>query len=128
MALLHYGDRIMALRHYGTLALLHYDTMSLRNSELQYQEYQWVPVGTSGYQEYQEDQDQISGATYISDFVFQVEPDKFPNPTCSWKQKQKRGGEDLENKKEALRKAKHRKNARARPVNKVYKKNRCFLT
>ena len=27
-------------------------------------------VGTSGYQEYQEDQDQISGATYISDVVF----------------------------------------------------------
>ena len=32
--------------------------------------YQWVPVGTSGYQEYQEDQYQISGATYISDVVF----------------------------------------------------------
>ena len=27
-------------------------------------------MGTSGYQEYQEDQDQISGATYISEFVF----------------------------------------------------------
>ena len=27
-------------------------------------------MGISGYQEYQEDQDQISGATYISDVVF----------------------------------------------------------
>ena len=39
--------------------------------------YQWVPVGTSavgtsGYQEYQEDQYQISGATYISDIVFHL--------------------------------------------------------
>ena len=37
--------------------------------------YQWVPVGTSavgssGYHEYQEDQEQISGAAYISDVVF----------------------------------------------------------
>ena len=31
--------------------------------------YQWLPVGTSGYQEYQEDQDQICGATYIFDVV-----------------------------------------------------------
>ena len=32
-----------------------------------------VPVGTSGYQQvYQEDQDQISGATYISDVVFHI--------------------------------------------------------
>ena len=29
-------------------------------------------MGTSGYQEYQEDQDQISGATYISDVVFSL--------------------------------------------------------
>ena len=34
--------------------------------------YQWVPLGTSGYREYQEDQDQISGATYISDDVFVI--------------------------------------------------------
>ena len=37
--------------------------------------YQWVPVGTnavgtSEYQEYREDQDQISSGTYISDVVF----------------------------------------------------------
>ena len=35
--------------------------------------YQWVPVCTSGYQwvpVYQVYQDQISGATYISDVVF----------------------------------------------------------
>ena len=37
--------------------------------------YQWVLVGTSAvgtsvYQEYQEDQDQISGATYISNVIF----------------------------------------------------------
>ena len=39
--------------------------------------YQWVPVDTSGYQVpvyqvHQEDQDQISGATYISDVVFMM--------------------------------------------------------
>ena len=35
----------------------------------EYQEYHdyRVPVGTNGYQEYQEDQDKIGGATYISD-------------------------------------------------------------
>ena len=31
-------------------------------------------VGTSAYQEYQEDRDQISGATYISDVVFDIFP------------------------------------------------------
>ena len=43
------------------------------------QEKQWLPVGTyvlgnsvPDYQVYQEDQDQISGATYISDVVFSV--------------------------------------------------------
>ena len=44
-------------------------TMSLRNYDTR---------STSGYQEYQEDQDQISDATYISDVVFPT-----VNPLCS---------------------------------------------
>ena len=48
----------MAQWHYGIMTLCHYGTMT-----------PGVPVDTSGYQEYQEDQDQISGATYISDVV-----------------------------------------------------------
>ena len=66
-SLRHYGT--MAPRHYGTMALRHYDTMSLRNTGST-SGYYWVPVGTSGYHEYQEDQDQISCATYTSDVVF----------------------------------------------------------
>ena len=61
----------MALRHYGTMALWHYDTMALWHYGIMtlchYET--TTPVGTSGYQEYQEDQDQITGAAYISDVV-----------------------------------------------------------
>ena len=56
----------MALRHYGTMALWHYGIMKLCHYGTRTP---GVPVGTSGYQEYQEYQDQISGATYISDVV-----------------------------------------------------------
>ena len=45
---------------------------------------QCVPVGTRGYQEYQEDQDQISDATYISDVVFQYDNYLPRLPSAKW--------------------------------------------
>ena len=45
--------------------------------------YQWVPVyQVPVYLVYQKDQDQISGATYISDVVFSEPIETFPYTSC----------------------------------------------
>ena len=78
----------MTLCHYGTttpgvpVGTIGYQWIPVVTSG-----YQWVPVGisavgTSGYQEYQEDQHQISGATYIFDVVFITS--FFKRPSSIW--------------------------------------------